>query len=105
MELKATVRQLATELEAMLDDPARVPETPVPAPSTAIKRPRTRAAPKPTHAGTVLGLKGKDDYEALLVREGPNRMTDQHGRSFDLGDYGYDADESYRLDLSSLREI
>lgn len=106
VELKATVRQLASALEGMLDSPTPASETTGPTQAKVVVEPPPPSEPaKATHVGLALGLKGRDDYEARLFRSGPDRMTDQNGRSFNLSDYGYDTDEAYRLDLSSLREI
>lgn len=127
-ELKATIKQLAETLEAMLSNPpqvihsaeqvaseptkprARVTgtarlETSMSAATAESTTPTKSEPAKPTHTGIVLGLKGREDYEAQLVQSGPDLMTDQHGRSFNLKDYGYDEEEAYRLDLSSLREL
>lgn len=104
-ELKATIRQLAETLESMLDTPQPKPVASEPVASKPVKAPKVVASPKPTHSGTVLGLKGREDYQAQLVTSAPDQMTDQHGRSFNLKDYGYDEEEAYRLDLASLRTL
>ncbi len=63
------------------------------------------AAPTPTHRGTVLGVKGREDYQATLVLSDATHWLDQHGRRFSIDDYGYDADEAYRLDLGSVKAV
>ena len=105
VELKGTIRQLAETLESMLDNPSPAPIAPKPVASKPAKAPKVVSAPEPTHTGNVLGLKGRKDYVAHLTKSGPDQMTDQHDRSFNLKDYGYDQDETYRLDLSSVRDI
>jgi hypothetical protein len=99
-ELKETIRLLADGLETRLNGApaeARVPdEQPL-----AVEGPTSAA----THSGTVLGLKGRQDYEATLILIDESCWLDQNGRRFNAADYGYASDETHRLDLASLRPL
>lgn len=102
VELKATIGRLAEALEARLDAPAPVEPVPQDDAPAALQASETEA-PKATHRGTVLGLKGREDYVGELVSvEGGEFWQDQHGRRFSVVDYGYDAEEAYRLDLVTV---
>jgi hypothetical protein len=75
-------------------------------PSKPARKPRkTTRAKRPTHRGTVLGLQGRDDYEAELVLVSEGVWQDEAGRRFDAKDYGYDGEEAFRLDLDSVTAL
>ena len=100
-ELKATIRRLSDELELRLGSAPPKPgdvEKAVPAPPK-------RQEFAPTHAGTVLGLKGRQDYDATLALVDGPQWVDQSGRRFNPNDYGYDDAETYRLDLDTVRPL
>lgn len=75
-------------------------------PAKPARKPRkTTRAKRPTHRGTVLGLQGRDDYEAQLVLVSEGVWQDETGRRFDAKDYGYDGEEAFRLDLDSVTAL
>lgn len=104
VDLMATIKRLVDAVEAQPSKPAVVEPAPNKQPLKAPKATAV-AAPTPTHRGTVLGLKGREDYEAMLVLCDAAHWLDQHGRRFSVSDYGYDAEETYRLDLDSLKAL
>ncbi|MEN3977045.1 hypothetical protein [Emcibacter sp. SYSU 3D8] len=118
--LKGTIMRLVEALEARHVAPPVAERTPAPKPAKASDAPKApkvarvakvakandaTAAPTPTHRGTVHGLKGREDYEATMTLCEGTHWLDQHGRRFSASDYGYDADETYRLDLDSLKAL
>jgi hypothetical protein len=100
---KAVLPETTPPSPGVAEPDAAEAETPPEKPAKPARKPRkTTRAKRPTHRGTVLGLQGRDDYEARLVLVSEGVWQDEAGRRFDAKDYGYDGEEAFRLDLDSV---
>jgi hypothetical protein len=104
VQLKSTIRRLVETVEARLEE-GMYPEPAAQKASRKTPQGSEIQSLRPTHRGAVLGLKGRDDYEALLVQVEGGYWQDEQGRRFNARDYGYNPEETYRLDLETLQGL